>query len=181
MPSTFIDGDDCSPVTQQSLGDAVKACWVSKLGYTALDDYTASSIRYLVFGHITNTKTYGGVCYRIEITSAFAVSQTFGTSYTAATKTLANAGTAGATATFANTSPIKFKCIRGASSEFDWVIPYQLASSVILGWLRCKNLNDVDENFYCAYLQPSAMSSKTWRGVANGFLLRGVSSYSSWA
>lgn len=179
--STFVDGTTLSPVTQSGLGDGIKSAFVDLLSYTAVDDYTASNIRNLVFTHVSDaSKTYGLVFWRITISTAFAVSQSFGTAYNSGTKALANTGSIGASITFAATSPISFKAIHDPDNEIDWVVVYQGQSSLILGWINPITTNEVDKNFYCTYVHPFSMTTRTWRGVGTSASLRGVTSWNTW-
>lgn len=181
--STFTDGIDASPVTQTSFADNFKYCWVTLLGYTVVDDYTASSIRNLVFQHVTTAgKTYGGIYFRFQITSALAISETFGTAYDATTKVLTNAGTVGISVTFVNTAPISFKAIRSGRTprELDYVIAYQGLTSYIGGWKYPSNPNNVDENFASNYYHWLAYGNRTLRSIGTAGTLFNASSFSIW-
>ncbi|BAY94789.1 hypothetical protein [Tolypothrix sp. PCC 7601] len=172
MVSTVTALTDVSPVTQTSLTDAIKAAWVSTLGYTAIDDYTVSTTRNLVFQKSLGLgKTYDNVYFQISVTSGLIISQIFHTGWNASTHVGTNSGSAGVQVTFVNTSPVSMKTFRSNSGEFDFLVVYQNLTSHILGWFRPATLNNVDENFYCTFLH--------WQNFFNSMLFRGVGAAAS--
>ncbi|BAY34181.1 hypothetical protein NIES2107_60860 [Nostoc carneum NIES-2107] len=176
MTSTVTALSDVSPVTQTSLADAIKAAWVSTLGYTAIDDYTVSTTRNLVFQKSLGLgKTYDNVYFQISVTSGLVVSQTLHTGWNASTHVGTNSGSTGIGITFVNTSPVSMKTFRNNSGEFDFLVVYQNLTSHILGWVRPATLNNVDENFYCAFLEFGAFQNPpTLRSVGSSASLLGT-------
>jgi hypothetical protein len=127
--------------TQATLTTAINTA-LSNAGFTGITQYAVSGVNYLAMPFSSGTGANAITQYRVQITSAFAVShQLF-----SALNTSTNAGTNGsgeqAATTFLASQPITFHALN-AFPEYRGVLVVQGAVAMLLGVLNPQNRLDV--------------------------------------
>lgn len=139
MVATRTQLDSIGTVNQTTLGDAIKAAYVS-LGFTVLDDYLVSTTRNIVVSFVADaTKAYGTFVLHLTITSALATSQTIATAFNSTTKAFSNESSIVNSFTFSTSTPVSVFTYSRAE-EYRFILLFQGSGvSAILGFLRPLN------------------------------------------
>ncbi|NJM23519.1 MAG: hypothetical protein HC787_11015 [Nostocaceae cyanobacterium CSU_2_110] len=133
--ATRTDTTVAATVTQTSLVNALITAFTSAGFSTAIDNYTVSTDRILVYKvDVDSTKTFGSNFLRIRITSALQVFQQVMTGWNVTTKVATNASTEVSMGIFVTTTSIQFVAL-SAGLEGKFVACTQGTLFMLLGLL----------------------------------------------
>lgn len=164
MPAVSKISSISSPISRQTIGDALKVAFANAGYSTLVDDYTnASGVRSLVYQVSYGTATYSTIFLETQINLSRVVSSRIGTSWNVSTHTMGAIATAlSSSVTFNALAKVTFTAI--AHSEMRLVVMEQgTTTAQIMGIIR-PSLKPTwwDENTYPFAFTPQNVNLNTF-------------------